>query len=111
MPLRGHCKVPSCSCAAFDGEQTADAPEEDTARHIYIARATDATGSKGVEVRAIGIGSMGDQAEQAMKSEPKIAITICEEAERRFMEMTNGEEPAYSGTSLLPYMAELDDGD
>lgn len=115
---RGHCKVPSCGCGAFDPGQAPAAPEAaegggvGAARHTYVARATDEAGEVGVEIRAVGSGSMSDQAMQHVATgRVDIATALCERAEDEFRKMTNGEEPAHSGVSLLPYFEGEDSDD
>lgn len=111
----GHCKVPSCECGAFDPASGGPAPESghppevEGARHVFIVRATDATGEVGVEIRAVGEGSADSIVEQVAETHDiGVAVSLVERARQMYREMTGGEEPVHSASSLLPFFADED---
>jgi hypothetical protein len=96
---RGHCKVPGCDCGAFVAVGTSPPPQG--ARHTLYARATDASGEKGIQLIAAG----GPGPASAVP-EP-VAMEMGLEAKRHY-QAAFGEEPEFVGVAGLPYMEKED---
>lgn len=92
-PESGHCKVRDCPCLAFTSHG---------ARHTIIARATNADGSEGLEVAARGGPGLISEVQQE-------DIEKALEVVRSQYEQMRGEEPAYIGVAVLPFLGPKDD--
>lgn len=98
----GHCKVPGCECGAFE-PVNADAPSQQApAYHTLIARATNADGTKGVNLIAPkGVG-------EAISVPQEVGLRFGESAEREYKKLFE-EDPAHTAVTALPYLRDHDE--
>jgi hypothetical protein len=100
---RGHCKVPGCPCGAFTTSGGEQAAEQKTAPafHTIIARATNAEGAAGIEIKIPqGEGRPIDVPQEVVES-------AMVEARAQF-EKVFGESASHAGVSVLPFLASAD---
>jgi hypothetical protein len=98
---RGHCKVPGCDCGAFVPAGPTDAAEGVPPRHTLIARATDAEGSKGINLVAAGGPGV------AMQVPDAVAMKIGQEAREEYRKIF-GEDAVHVGVAGLPFLEDQD---
>lgn len=97
MPERGHCKVPSCDCGAYQATEM-----ETEARFTAIARATDAGGNYGTHLMAPGGDGTVDDCPPEMLEDMKQAVV------EQFRSSFDGEEPTHVAIVVLPFLASND---
>lgn len=105
----GHCKVPSCRCPAFTLAEAIESSGSD-AKHTILARATDEAGIKGVEIRAVGSGSMEEMCERVATRDRAVLVRLSEMVKDQYR-LKFGEEPEHAGVAIVPYLDDEDDGD
>ncbi len=99
----GHCKVPGCECGAFVAVGGGDAPPEGEvpARHTLIARATNADGSKGINLSAAeGPGV-------AIEVPDEVAMQLGQQAKMQYEHLFS-EPPTHVGVAALPFLHDQD---
>lgn len=97
----GHCKVPGCGCGAFVAVGNEAPPQEDSARHTLIARATNADGTKGINLSAAeGQGT-------AIQVPDEVAMQLGQQAKRQYEHLFE-EEPVHVGVAALPFLHDQD---
>src|SRR4051794_1504976 len=100
---RGHCKVPSCPCGAFD---EGEGPTEDNSaqsRYVVIARATDMGDIQGCQLSAKGVG-------QPPEVPDSVLHQLGAEVKREYCRFF-GEEPIHVAVTRLPFLARFDEPD